>query len=295
MEQVSADALKAAIQKLLHGYSIETTPKAARSIGDFSAWLKPATRVYVTFLPGSTLDDTLLTCQLLKEQGMQPVPHIAVRNLESEAQLRYALEYLAVREIHQILLLAGAVRQAKGPYHCVQRVLQSGLIEEYALKGVGFAGHPEGSPDISDEDIRYAESMKQNYATMYPRDYWLVSQFCFDAAPVIAWQRQLRSRNIEFPLRIGITGLATFATLIRHAHACGVGSSMAYLFKHSRGVRQLMKTSTPDQVIRGLAAEVDAFSGLHFFPLGSFERTVSWLQAVEAGRFVLTGEGFRVT
>lgn len=290
---------KGDIQALLHNYSVEITPKAASAIGDFSRWLKQGTHVYVTFLPGSAVEQTLATCRILKNQGMRPVPHLALRSIESEAQLRWVFDYLGDLSIDETLLIAGAVRYPKGPYHSVQRLLQDGLLEEYTLRGIAFAGHPEGTPDISPEDVRYAEVVKQNYANKHPREYWFVSQFCFAAEPVIAWQQQLLLRNVHLPLRIGVAGLATIGTLIKHAKACGVGPSMAYLLKNSRGMRHLMTTSTPDGLIHDLAAYCaneagQRIAGLHFYPLGGFEATMKWIHAIEAGDFDLTEGGFRV-
>lgn len=287
------------IQALLSNYSVEITPKSAREIGDFSRWLKPGTQVYVTFLPGSSVEDTIDAAALLKRQGLRPVPHLALRSIESEAQLRKVLKRLDDLEIREMLLIAGALNYAKGPYYSVQKFLQDGLFEEYTFEGIGFAGHPEGSPDIAPDDLRYAETFKQLYAADHPRKYWFVSQFCFSVEPVIAWQRQLFERNVMLPLRVGIAGLATIATLVKHAKACGIGPSMSYLLKNNRGLRHLMSTSAPDELITQLAGfcatqPQHRIDGLHFYPLGGFVRTMEWIHAVEAGRFEWKKEGFNV-
>lgn len=287
------------IQALLKNFSVETTPSSAREIGDFGRWLERDTQVYITFLPGSSIEHTLDCAAQLKKQGMRPVPHIALRSIESEAQLHRVFSRLNYLEIHDILLIAGAVRQPKGPYYCVQKLLQDGLLEEYEFNGVAFAGHPEGSPDIDEDDLRYAEAFKRRYANQYPRDYWMVSQFCFAADPVITWQKQMLKRNTHFPLRVGVAGLATIGTLLKHAKACGIGPSMTYLLKNSRGLRHLMSVSTPDELITGLAAFCAAdpehgIDGLHFYPLGGFVRTIEWVQALQAGNFEMKGEGFYV-
>ena len=287
------------IQALLRDYSVEITPKAARDIGDFSRWLKPGTQVYVTFLPGSSVEDTIETAAVLKQQGMRPVPHLALRSIQSEAQLRKVFGRLNALGIKEILLIAGALSQSKGPYYSVQKMLQDGLLEEYDFTGIGFAGHPEGSPDIAGDDLRYAETFKQLYATEHPRKYWFVSQFCFAVEPVISWQNQLFERNVTLPLRVGIAGLATVATLVKHAKACGIGPSMSYLLKNNRGLRHLMSSSAPDEIIMQLAGFCAAepqhrIAGLHFYPLGGFARTMEWIHAVEDGRFKWKKEGFNV-
>ncbi|UJF24318.1 metFprotein [Suttonella sp. R2A3] len=291
---------KSDIQALVRDFSIETTPKSAVNVGDFGHWLAPQTRVYVTFLPSSPLDATLETSIILKAQGMNPVPHLAVRSIESEAQLHYALGRLADAKVDNILLIAGAVRNAKGPYTSVQKVLQSNILNEYPISSIGFAGHPEGSPDIPPAEVDYAEAIKRAYALNHPREYHLVSQFVFDAKPVIAWQERLNERNIVFPLHVGVPGLATIKTLIKHAKACGVGPSMMFLIKSGHGIRHLMGISTPDKLIYDLAAynrehpETSLIKQLHFYPLGGFQQTVEWIKAIEQGQFTLTETGFYV-
>lgn len=290
---------KADVQALLQDYSVEVTPRSARDIGDFNLWLKPGTQVYVTFLPGTSVEETINTAAILKQQGMRPVPHLALRSIESEAQLRKVLGRLNDLAIKDLLLIAGAVSHPKGPYYSVQKLLQDGLLEAYDFTGIAFAGHPEGSPDIAPDDLRYAESFKQRYALSHPRKYWFVTQFCFAVEPIVAWQQQLFERNMMLPLRVGVAGLATVATLVKHAKACGIGPSMSYLLKNSRGIRHLMSTSAPDELITQLASYAAAqpdsrIDGLHFYPLGGFARTMEWIHAVEAGRFEWKKEGFHV-
>ena len=67
------------ILKFLENTSVEVTPGGAKKIEDFRDLLRPGTTVFVTFLPGSDIRDTVATVQRLHAEGMKPVPHFAAR------------------------------------------------------------------------------------------------------------------------------------------------------------------------------------------------------------------------
>lgn len=289
---------KSDIVQLMTNYSIEVTPKSAVKVGDFRRLLKKGTEVYVTHLSGSDFADTLRTCTQLQAQEMTAVPHVALRNFRDETELRYAFDAIEKAKINGILLIAGALSQPKGPYDSVVSLLKTGLLETYHFDAVGFAGHPEGSPVISAKEQEDAEAQKQGYALTYPRHYYFMTQFCFAAQPVIDWTAGLSSRAIDLPVRVGIPGVASIHSLIKHATACGIGASMDFLRKNSRNIKQLMRPGKPDKLLYDLAAFCRESTGhqriekLHFYPLGSFEQTVHWIKQVESGQFTLTEHGF---
>jgi len=75
------------IQKLLTGFTAETTPGAAAKIPDFREHLRPGTVVYITFLPGSDFNDTVAVASRLRSEGFIPVPHFAARSIKDEKTL----------------------------------------------------------------------------------------------------------------------------------------------------------------------------------------------------------------
>ena len=285
------------LQALIRDYSIEITPKAAQKIGDFRPWLAEGTQVYVPNLRGTKISDCIDTCELLQNQHMCAVPHIVLRNYRSEDELRQTLDRVQALGIDRILLLAGAASQPLGPYDSVMSMLKTGLLQHYRFAHIGFAGHPEGAADIPRADQEAAEAQKQGYALTYPGDYAFITQFCFQMPPIAAWLEHLQARQITLPVHIGIPGVASLQSLLRHAQACGIGSSMSFLWKNARNVRKLMSLSTPDKLLCDLAAHRrdhpdSVLRQLHFYPLGGFETTINWLRAIEAGRITLTAEGF---
>ena len=285
------------LQALIRGYSIEITPKAAQKIGDFRPWLAAGTQVYVPNLRGTKISDCIDTCEMLQNQQMQAVPHIVLRNYRSEAELRQTLDRVRALGIERILLLAGAAAQPLGPYDSVLSLLKTGLLQDYPFAHIGFAGHPEGAADIPKADQEAAEAQKQGYALTYPGDYAFITQFCFEMPPIAAWLEHLQARQITLPVHLGIPGVASLQSLLRHAQACGIGASMSFLWKNARNVRKLMSLNAPDKLLCDLAAwrqthPDGAIRQLHFYPLGGFETTVNWLRAIEAGKITITADGF---
>jgi hypothetical protein len=78
----------------------------------------------------------------------------------------------------------------------------------------------------------------------------LATQFCFDAAPVIAWVDRLQAEGIALPVHIGIAGPAKLQTLIKFAIACGVGPSLKVLQKRAMDVSKLLLPYEPDSILR---------------------------------------------
>ena len=65
---------------------------------------------------------------------------------------------------------------------------------------------------------------KQKFAETTDAEMALATQFCFEAAPVIAWAERLKSEGIRLPIHIGIAGPAKLQTLLKFPIACGLGT-----------------------------------------------------------------------
>ena len=285
------------IAGFLEDCSIEVTPGAAAKIPDLSSVFEQNQTVYVTFLPGSKLDDTLETVKRLVEAGMRPKPHIAARSIESHQQLESFLGQLSDLDVRQALLIAGGVDGPLGPFPATLDILKLGYFERFGFTTVGLAGHPEGSPDIPPDMVMQALRDKNAYAAESPVHFHLVTQFCFESAPITAWDRMIRlEAGNQLPIHIGLPGLATIKTLLRHAQACGVGASMRVLTRQAANIAKLMTVNAPDKLVRGLAryAAEDPDCGIthcHLFPLGGLEKSMTWLRAVQAGQITLDKKG----
>ncbi len=277
--------------------TLEVTPGGAAKIESFKALLRPDQVVYVTFLPGSDFRDTVATVKRLKEEGMRPVPHFAARSIPSKAFFEDNLKMLTEETgVEEALLIGGGVDHPVGEFFESMQIIRLGLFEQYGIKKLGIAGHPEGSPDISDEECARALAEKNAYAKESPMDFYIATQFCFEAQPIIEWDRKIRSEGNELPIHIGIPGLATVKTLLRHAQACGIGNSMRFLTKQAANIAKLMTVNEPDKLVRDLALykATDPDCGIaqcHLYPLGGLAKSAAWLYGVQDGNITLGKKG----
>ena len=293
---------KQQIIDFLSGFTAETTPGSALKIPDFREHLQPGTIVYITFLPGSDIADTIAVARRLKDEGFKPVPHFAARSIPNrqffEDNLKVLVEDVG---IDQVLAIAGAVDKPVGEYTDSTQLLDTGLFDKYGIKKIGLAGHPEGSPDMSDEAIMSALKWKNSFAEKTDAEMYLVTQFCFEAAPIIAWDKMLQSEGNKLPIHIGVPGLATLKSLLAHAKACGIGNSMKVLTKQAMNITKLLTVQAPDKLVIDLA-DYQAndpqcgIAGVHMYPLGGLRRSALWSYAVVDGNFTLNakGNGFKL-
>ncbi|MHA1151143.1 MAG: metFprotein [Alphaproteobacteria bacterium] len=301
-EAAISDGAKRRIAEFMTGFTAETTPGAAAKIPDYREHLRPGTVVYITFLPGSDFDDTIAVAKRLEGEGLLPVPHFAARSVPSVAFLDDKLARLAGEVgLEQVLVIAGAVDKPAGPFADTMQLLETGLFDKHGIRKFGVAGHPEGSPDISDRAIAEALRWKNDFAQRSGAELYLVTQFCFEAGPVIAWDRRVQAEGNRLPIHVGVPGLATIKTLLGHAKACGIGPSLKFLTRQARNLTKLMTVSTPDRLVTDLAEyqATDPNCGIaevHVYPLGGLRRSAKWSYAVADGAFTMNrdGQGFSV-
>ena len=293
---------KSQIVDFMQGFTIETTPGSAAKIPDYREHLRPGTVVSVTFLPGSDFKDTVATSKRLKEEGFVPAPHFAARSIPSEAAFKGYLERLQSEAgVDQVVVLGGGVDKPIGPFDNSMQLLETGLFDKFGIKRIGVAGHPEGSPDIPNKMVAEALAWKNAFAKRTDAELYVVTQFCFEAEPIIKWDKAIQADGNVLPVHIGVPGLATIKTLINHARACGVGPSMRFLTRQARNVTKLMTVNAPDKLVTDLAryrAE-DPSCGIHkvhMYPLGGMRKSAAWAYQVVDGEFDMKkdGKGFTV-
>ncbi|HYW04270.1 MAG TPA: methylenetetrahydrofolate reductase [Gammaproteobacteria bacterium] len=287
------DALEHAIASLMEGFTIEATPQEVKRGNGFADCLRPGTRVFVPWLQDWDYDRTVVACRTLRDAGMTPVPHLAVRGLKSADQLEAVLKrFRDEAGADELLLLAGGLAEPAGPFDRTMQVLETGLIPEHGIRRIGVAGHPEGSPDIPDTELTRALQEKYAFAEATGLALHIVTQFFFDAAPTVHWERSIRDQGNRLPVSAGLHGLASVTTLIRYAKACGVGKSLGAFMRNQGSVMKIASAKAPDGLVVELARSRlrdpgSLLQGCHFFPFGSVERTARWAGALAAGKFEL--------
>ena len=285
------------IQSAASNWSIEVTPTGATKIESFRDCLDPGTTVNVTFLPGTDPADTIAVCERLHNDGMRPVPHLAARSLRDADQLDELLSaYTARCGVEEVLCIGGGVDSPVGGFDATMQVLQTGLIQKHGIRHIGVAGHPEGSPDISNDEIAEALDAKNALAKAEGLNLYIETQFCFEADIVLEWEKRVRAAGNALPIRIGIPGPATIKTLFRFAQISGIGPSMRFISKQAKNVAKLMTVQSPHLLLTGLAEGIAAdkeclIRHFHYYPFGGFARTATYAGAIANGRIEMLPKG----
>jgi methylenetetrahydrofolate reductase (NADPH) len=285
------------IQKAASDWSIEVTPTGATKIESFRDCLQPETTVNVTFLPGTDPMDTIAVAQRLHNDGMKPVPHLAARSLKDADQLDTLLSaFVEKAGVKEVLVIGGGVDKPVGQFSDSMQVLSTGLIQRHGIRSIGVAGHPEGSPDISDDEIAEALAAKNALAVAEGLDLYIETQFCFEADIVLDWEKRVRAAGNQLPIRIGIPGPATIKTLFRFAQISGIGPSMRFISKQARNVAKLMTVQSPHLLLDGLAEGMANDSEclirhFHYYPFGGFAKTAAYAQAIADGKIETLPKG----
>ena len=285
------------IQSAASNWSIEVTPTGATKIESFRDCLDPGTTVNVTFLPGTDPADTIAVCERLHNDGMRPVPHLAARSLRDADQLDELLSaYTARCGVEEVLCIGGGVDSPVGGFDATMQVLQTGLIQKHGIRHIGVAGHPEGSPDISNDEIAEALDAKNALAKAKGLNLYIETQFCFEADIVLEWEKRVRAAGNALPIRIGIPGPATIKTLFRFAQISGIGPSMRFISKQAKNVAKLMTVQSPHLLLTGLAEGMAAdkeclIRHFHYYPFGGFARTATYAGAIANGRIEMLPKG----
>ena len=290
-----------AIAKAGANWSIEVTPTGATKINSFAALLAENTSVNVTFLPGTDPNDTIAVAKRLSDEGMNAIPHIAARSLSDKDQLDGLLKRMTSEaNVSEVLVIGGGVDKPVGAFDNTMQVLNTGLIQKYGISRIGVSGHPEGSPDIHDDALAQAIADKNAFAVSEGLSLYMETQFCFDAAAVLSWERAIREAGNALPIRVGIPGPATIKTLFRFAQISGIGPSMRFIAKQARNVAKLMTVQSPHLLLAGLANGMsNAPTGedkcliqhFHYYPFGGFAKTAAYAAAVAKGHINLTKDG----
>ena len=217
----------------------------------------------------------------MRAHGLEPVPHIAVRYFADRNDLAGYLGRMA-REarVTRCLVISGDTERPKGAFDSAAKAFDGDLLAAHGIGEAGVAAYPDGHPKIADAALETALSEKLRAAGRAGIAAHVVTQFCFDAEPVIAWLARFREAWPETPVRIGLAGPAGLKALLRYAVRCGVKAPKTGLLHKFSLASRLARSLEPDGLIerinRATAAGGDANVAAHFFSFGGLERTARW-------------------
>jgi methylenetetrahydrofolate reductase (NADPH) len=277
-------AAKAALAKIVAGSSFEITArdpeKAVASLVD----LAPKTPVYIAHIPGDPWARVMETALKVRDAGFSPIPHVVARNIKDEADLEEFLKTI-VGELgtDHVLCLGGDVDNPPGKFTMSRQLIETGLFPKTGIKRIGLACYPEPHPKAPVEVFNEELSKKFALATEQGLNPWVVTQFAFEAEPIVGRLKELPGQGVTGPVRVGVAGPAGLKSLIGFSMRCGVGNSLKALTSRPTSIGKLMTKHTPEDVVADLALAMAKdpslnVEGLHFFTFGGVPAAAGWMK-----------------
>jgi len=295
------DAAQLRIRELVADFSIEITPAVAAKHTALADLLPAGTRVYIAFVPGEDHRSVAATAARIRGEGLVPVPHFPARSIVDRAQLDdYLRRVTAEAGVDEVLVIGGGIDLPRGTFSGTQALLETGLFEAHGIRTIGLAGHPEGQRELSAPGAAMTLQQKLAYGRQSAAGARLVTQFMFEAEPLLAWERMIRAQSNHLPIHVGVPGPATVKSLLNYARLCGVGNSLRVLTRQAGNLFKLASLSYPDGLITALAyhraSDPDCrIERLHFYPFGGLARSARWIEGIRAGEFTLHDDGLGFT
>ena len=215
--------------------------------------------VYITMLPGNDYREVASKASELAKSGFNPVPHFPARSIKNKEELKDYVDRCRDGGVKQALVIGGSA-QPIGDFHCSLQLLETGLFDGWKI---GIAGHPDGSPDISDKDLEKAMIDKKPFAN------YIVTQWLLNA--------DLISKFISkqtLPVHVGITGPLKINSLIKFASIVGAKNSIDFIKSNLTRAVDLLKPKDPNDIIGKLKGKTNNF---HIYTFGGLKETNKWL------------------
>ncbi|MCC2096749.1 MAG: methylenetetrahydrofolate reductase [Hyphomicrobiales bacterium] len=292
----AGDVIVAQIASFMQSCTFEATKPSAKDIAALGETLAPGTTVYLTMLPNQKPTEGIDAAVAVRDAGLNPVPHLAARHFQSIGDVDRLLAAFNSRAgVTKVLLIGGDTADPVGTVRDVLSIIESGVLQGNRMTDVGVGGFPDGHPAMSDEELESVLVRKLAAIQNGGLNGHIVTQFSFDAAPVIRWINWLRGRGIHVPVHVGLAGPTSLMSWLNFARKCGVKASAESLASRSGLVKQAFKSVAPDPIIRTLAhANANGELGEivpHLFAFGGIGATAKWAQPAIAGRIRLNAEG----
>ncbi|MEM6387182.1 MAG: methylenetetrahydrofolate reductase [Pseudomonadota bacterium] len=284
----TAPTIDPKVQDFLSDFSIEVMPRTAEKVEDFRTVLPHGTRVYIAHIEGTPIEEMAATAKRLAEDGFRVMPHFPARIIPDKATLAdWIARYQGEAGVTEALMLGGSPTKPLGEFDSSMQLLETGLFDKAGFTHLHVAGHPEGNKDIDPKggtaNVDEALQWKTAFNKRSDAEMAIITQFAFEAGPMIEWANAVQASGVDLPIHIGIAGPAKLQTLIKFAIACGVGPSLKVLQKRAMDVTKLVLPYEPDDIVTALAHHKDANPGfaitnLHIFPLGGIKTAATWAQ-----------------
>ncbi len=177
-----------------------TRPKPADI--DAVAQNAPAgTRLYLSAIPTRPSIELVEQAVLTLKGGLEPVPHIAVRNFASKDELSSLLQRLSDEAgVCRVLVISGDRPDSAGAFTASIEVIESGVLQKYRDQGHRHCRPSRRSSCRRRRCHAAALLAKVEAAEQGGLKVDVVTQFGFDAVAMIRWVKKLRDLGVEAPV-----------------------------------------------------------------------------------------------
>ena len=281
---LSATAVSLEAVRLVTNGAIELSTNGESTIRKAALILAPGTAVFVPKMPTQTIEQKLFQIRILREVGLNPVPHIVARQMTSEEELRSFLNRAVVEGgVKKVLLIGGDGFNPGGPFKDAAAVLASGLLREAGIRKVSVGGYPDGHPQIPESVLRSDLQDKMEIARAECIDLSIVTQFSFSPENIVEYCDSVESWAPGVPVYAGLAGPTSPAQLLRFAKICGVSMSLKGANRLGLNALRLASNGGPDGQVDKLAQSRVAdlagnLAGIHLFSFGGFVPSSEWLR-----------------
>jgi methylenetetrahydrofolate reductase (NADPH) len=271
--------------ELVSGGSLEMGAHRPQDAAQIAALLPAGTPVYVNHLPRHRLRDTLPTLIAVREAGLEPVPHIAARRIESSAEIEAFLKR-AVRDagVQKALVIGGDETEARGPYADGAALIRDGLLAASGLREIALPGYPEGHPRIPRAALERDLAERLELLSAQRLGAYVVTQFSFAPARVVEYCAGLARSAPGVSVYVGLAGPTDALALLRFAQRCGVSASLRALRAQGLDAVRLVTHTDPSDQLAAIARYCSARAdcnvvGVHLFTFGGVAAAARWMNA----------------
>ena len=268
------------LHRLVASASLEVLARDIVRRPDVLAQVNVGTQVYVPFPPTGRWKETLMACRLLVENGCNPVPHVPARRVRDRHELIEWADSLEVMGIRSVMLIAGDVKDTRARFNDSLEVLETKILVNHGIQRIGIAVYPDGHPYIAKQELEDAFLRKVEIATRDSLTLQVVTQFGFDAKPLLTWLVSATASGLQMPVSVGVAGPTQMKSLLQYATKCGVRHSVKGLFAKPRVLRMLGQWD-PTEILSPVAECLSSGSGsqienAHIFTFGGLRNVLEW-------------------
>lgn len=258
--------------RALSNASIEIFP--SESIGErtLKAFGGTGRKVAVTASSNSSLEKTLDLATYLKENGFDVMPHIAAQQVYDKGHAREIVGQLKKSGFTSAFFIKGD-GERKGTYRTSAQLMRDMVDFGLTLDRVGIAGHPEGLPKMTEEQMIKGVGDRQEIAKEMGAELDIYTQMCFYGVAIVDYARRMRSRGITGNVIAGLAAPEVGEKLHETAVRCRAGDSKEGLLVYGK------ELYTADSLVKHiLTLDPRAYvSGYHIYSFNKVNEVSNWL------------------